>query len=84
MRPSIRGADNRFIGAGYGVPSAGMVEAVHMLARLEGILIDPVYSGKGIAGMISTLRANAFKLDEDIIFIHTGDSAALFNYRWAF
>ena len=77
-------ADDRFIGAGYGVPTAGMVEAVQMLARLEGILIDPVYTGKGMAGMISMLRANAFAPDEDVIFIHTGGSAALFSYRWAF
>jgi L-cysteate sulfo-lyase len=61
-----------------------MVEAVRMLARLEGILIDPVYTGKGMAGMISMLRANAFAPDEDVIFIHTGGSAALFSYRWAF
>lgn len=77
-------ADDRFIGAGYGVPTASMVEAVRMLARLEGILIDPVYTGKGMAGMISMLRANAFGPDEDVIFIHTGGSAALFSYRWAF
>ena len=77
-------ADDRFIGAGYGIPTAGMVEAVRMLARLEGILIDPVYTGKGMAGMISMLRANAFAPDEDVIFIHTGGSAALFSYRWAF
>ena len=77
-------ADDGFIGAGYGQPTEGMVEAVQMLARNEGILIDPVYTGKGMAGMIAMLRAGAFGSDEDVIFVHTGGSAALFGYRWAF
>ena len=77
-------ADDNFIGAGYGVPTDSMLEAVQMLAGCEGILLDPVYTGKGMAGMISMLRAKAFAPDEDVIFIHTGGSAALFSYRWAF
>jgi L-cysteate sulfo-lyase len=77
-------ADDHFIGAGYGLPTDSMLEAVQMLASGEGILMDPVYTGKGMAGMISMLRAKAFAPDEDVIFIHTGGSAALFSYRWAF
>lgn len=77
-------ADDRFIGPGYGLPTEGMIEAVQMLARTEGILIDPVYTGKGMAGMISMVRAGRFMHDEDVIFIHTGGAAALFGYRWAF
>ncbi len=77
-------ADDHFIGAGYGVPTDSMLEAVQMLASCEGILMDPVYTGKGMAGMISMLRAKAFAADEDVIFIHTGGSVALFSYRWAF
>jgi L-cysteate sulfo-lyase len=77
-------ADDGFIGAGYGLPTAGMLEAVQMVARLEGILIDPVYTGKGMAGLIAMLRAGRFAADEDVIFVHTGGAAALFGYRWAF
>ena len=77
-------ADDRYIGAGYGQPTAGMLEAVQMLARLEGILIDPVYTGKGMAGLIAMLRAGQFAADEDVIFVHTGGAVALFGYRWAF
>ncbi len=78
-------ADDRFIGPGYGLATETMVEAVKMLARNEGILMDPVYTGKGMAGMIAMIRSGEFfKSDENIIFIHTGGAAALFGYRWVF
>ncbi len=77
-------ADDGFVGAGYGLPTPAMLEAVRLLARTEGVLMDPVYTGKGMAGMISMLRAKTFDSDEDVIFVHTGGSAALFAYRWAF
>jgi L-cysteate sulfo-lyase len=77
-------ADDRFIGAGYGIPTEGMVEAVTMLARTEGILADPVYTGKGLAGLLAMVRAGRFQPDEDVIFVHTGGAAGLFGYVWAF
>lgn len=73
-------ADDRFIGAGYGMPTDGMVEAVTMLARTEGILADPVYTGKGLAGLLAMVRAKRFQPDEDVIFVHTGGAAGLFGY----
>ncbi|MEN9628967.1 MAG: hypothetical protein RJA10_2194 [Pseudomonadota bacterium] len=73
-------ADDRFIGGGYGVPTDGMVEAVTMLARTEGILADPVYTGKGLAGLLDMVRNGRFDPDEDVIFVHTGGSAGLFGY----
>jgi L-cysteate sulfo-lyase len=57
-----------------------MVEAVTMLARTEGILADPVYTGKGLAGLLEMVRAGRFQSDEDVIFVHTGGSAGLFGY----
>jgi len=77
-------ADDRFIGAGYGIPTDSMVEAVTMLARTEGILADPVYTGKGLAGLLEMVRAGRFQPDEDVIFVHTGGSAGLFGYVSAF
>jgi L-cysteate sulfo-lyase len=77
-------ADDGYIGGGYGVPTDSMIEAVELVARREGILLDPVYTGKAMAGMIGMLRGRRFGADEDVIFIHTGGSAALFGYRWAF
>jgi L-cysteate sulfo-lyase len=72
------------VGGGYGIPTAGMVEAVTLLARTDGILLDPVYSGKGMAGLIDLIRKGRFKRDENVVFVHTGGSAALFGYQDAF
>lgn len=73
-------ANCNYVGDGYGVPTESMNEAVMMLARLEGLLFDPVYSGKGLAGMIDLVRKGEFKDVSNIVFLHTGGSAALFAY----
>lgn len=73
-----------YVGGGYGVPTEGMVEAVTLLARHEGLLLDPVYSGKGMAGLIDLIRKGHFKPEENIVFLHTGGSVALFGYPDAF
>src|SRR5262249_34724824 len=65
---------------GYGQPNPGMVEAVKLLARLEGILFDPVYTGKAMAGLIGMIRGGQFTKDETVAFIHTGGMPALFAY----
>jgi L-cysteate sulfo-lyase len=57
-----------------------MNDAVMLLARLEGLLFDPVYSGKGLAGMIDLVRQGYFSDARDIVFIHTGGVAGLFGY----
>jgi L-cysteate sulfo-lyase len=69
-----------YVGEGYGIPTEGMREALKMLARLEGLLFDPVYSGKALAGMIDLIRQGEFKRGENLLFLHTGGSAALFGY----
>ncbi len=70
-----------YVGGGYGVPTDGMIEAVRLFARHEGILLDPVYSGKGAAGLIDLIRKGYFKKGENVVFVHTGGSAGLFAYR---
>jgi len=77
-------ANGDYFGEGYGVPTEGMVEAVKMLARYEGILLDPVYAGKGFAGLIDLVRNGYFKAGENVVFVHTGGSASLFAYPRAF
>ena len=72
-------ANCNYVGDGYGVPTESMNEAVLMLARTEGLLFDPVYSGKGLAGMIDLIR-NGTLGGGNIVFLHTGGSAALFAY----
>jgi L-cysteate sulfo-lyase len=69
-----------YVGAGYGVPTEGMVEAVHMLAQQEGILLDPVYSGKAMAGMIDLIRKGVLARGETVVFLHTGGAVGLFGY----
>jgi D-cysteine desulfhydrase len=65
----------------YSVPNAGMVEAVQMLARTEAILLDPVYTGKVMAGLIGLTRSGYFRTDENVLFIHTGGATALHAYE---
>jgi L-cysteate sulfo-lyase len=69
-----------YVGDGYGVPTPEMNEAVLMLARLEGLLFDPVYSGKGLAGMIDLVSSGHFSDTRSILFVHTGGVAGLFGY----
>jgi L-cysteate sulfo-lyase len=69
------------VGPGYGLPTEEMREAVRLLARTEGILLDPVYSGKGFAGLIAQIKQGAYAPDDHIVFVHTGGSAALFGYK---
>mgnify|MGYP001815751356 FL=1 len=73
-------ADCNYVGPGYGEPTAGMNEAVLMLARTEGLLFDPVYSGKALAGMIDYVREGRFTPGQKIVFLHTGGVAGLFAY----
>ncbi len=69
-----------YVGPGYGISTDGMREAVLMLAQLEGLLFDPVYSGKGLAGMIDLVRQGHFSDTDNIVFLHTGGSVGLFGY----
>ena len=73
-------ANSDYIGDGYGLPTDLMVEAVKLMAQSEGILLDPVYSGKAFAGLVDLIRKGHFKKDENVVFLHTGGSAALFAY----
>ena len=73
-------ADCNYIGPGYGQPTDEMNEAVLLLARTEGLLFDPVYSGKALAGMIDYVRQGRFDKSQRIVFLHTGGAAGLFAY----
>ena len=77
-------ANTDYVGDGYGIPTPGGMEAIAMFAELEGILLDPVYSAKGAAGLIDLIRKGRFKKGERVVFLHTGGAAALFGYTAAF
>lgn len=65
----------------YGVPNEEGMEAVILLARLEGIFLDPVYTGKAMAGLIEGIAQNRFRRQGPIVFVHTGGAPALFAYH---
>lgn len=77
-------ANTDYVGAGYGIPRADTLEAIQLFAQLEGILLDPVYSGKGAAGLIDLVRKGHFKKGQRVVFLHTGGAAGLFGYDAVF
>ncbi len=71
---------DEYVGGGYGVPTAGGVAAIRLTARTEGILLDPVYTGKAFAGYLDLLRWGPLQTGRDVMFLHTGGTPALFAY----
>jgi L-cysteate sulfo-lyase len=69
-----------YAGAAYGLPTEQMRDAVRLAARQEGIILDPVYTGKAFAGLIDLVRQGRFTSDQTIVFLHTGGAPALFAY----
>ena len=76
-------ANDKYCQAGYGVFGEGEREAIHLFASNEGLLLDPVYTGRAAAGMIDLIRKGFFKKDETVLFWHTGGQPALFADRYA-
>lgn len=70
-----------YVGEGYGITTPETIEAIELFARCESILLDPVYSGKGAAGLIDLIRRGAFDESQNLVFVHTGGSQALFAYN---
>ena len=70
-----------YVGPGYSLPTPEMVEAVTLVARTEAILLDPVYTGKSFAGLIGLVRKGRFKKGQNVVFVHTGGSPALYHYK---
>jgi L-cysteate sulfo-lyase len=76
-------ANGDYVGPGYGMPTAGTLEAIRLAALHEGLLLDPVYTGKAMAGLIDLCRNGFFSKDQTVVFLHTGGAAALFAYERA-
>jgi len=70
-----------WVGPGYSLPTPEMVEAVRMVAGVEGILLDPVYTGKAMAGLIGLIRRGEFAKGQNVLFLHTGGAPALYAYQ---
>ena len=76
--------DDRYLGPGYGKTTPEMFEAISAAASLEGLLLDPIYSGKCFAGLIGLVRSGTFDRDSNVVFLHTGGVPALFGYTSLF
>jgi 1-aminocyclopropane-1-carboxylate deaminase/D-cysteine desulfhydrase-like pyridoxal-dependent ACC family enzyme len=72
--------DDGYIGEAYGVPTAAGTEALKLLARSEGIILDPVYTDKGLSGLIGWIRQGRLSRDDTVVFLHTGGVPALFAH----
>jgi L-cysteate sulfo-lyase len=81
-REDVR-ANCDYVGPGYGLPTPGMWSALTQVAQTEGILLDPVYSGKGMHGLIDLIGKGFFGKHENVVFLHTGGSVGLFGYQHA-
>jgi len=72
--------NDRYLGKGYGILSASEVEAIRLMAKTEGILLDPVYTGKAMAGLVDLVSSGEIGSNETVLFWHTGGIPALFAY----
>ncbi|MBI1185894.1 MAG: D-cysteine desulfhydrase [Alphaproteobacteria bacterium] len=77
-------ARDEWVGPGYSLPTDEMIDAVKRFASLEGVLLDPVYTGKAAAGLIGMARRGEFAAGERVLFVHTGGAPALFAYQSLF
>jgi 1-aminocyclopropane-1-carboxylate deaminase/D-cysteine desulfhydrase-like pyridoxal-dependent ACC family enzyme len=80
LDPGALQVDDRFLGDGYAVLTEAEREAIRLAARSEGILLDPVYTGKAMAGLIAMVRCGEIDPGERVLFWHTGGTPALFAY----
>jgi D-cysteine desulfhydrase len=69
---------DEYVGPGYALPTPEMVESVKLMARTEGILLDPVYTGKAAAGLIDLIQKGTFKPEDNILFVHSGGASSLY------
>ncbi|GJE62012.1 D-cysteine desulfhydrase family protein [Methylobacterium trifolii] len=84
LTPGQIAIDGSHRGRGYGIPTPGMLEAVRLMARTEGLLLDPVYSGKAFGGLLHDVRAGRYRPGDAVLFVMTGGVPGIFAYKGAF
>jgi 1-aminocyclopropane-1-carboxylate deaminase/D-cysteine desulfhydrase-like pyridoxal-dependent ACC family enzyme len=72
---------DEYVETAYGEPSPGGLAAMRLAAHTEGLMLDPIYTGKAMAGLIGHAREGRFTSDDVVVFLHTGGSPALFAYH---
>jgi len=83
LQPAAIRIDSGYLGEGYGLPTTATLRAIHQVASLEGVLLDPVYSGKAMSGLISKIGQGELDGTSDVVFLHTGGTASLPVYASA-
>lgn len=83
LSPDDIRVNDDYIGPGYGIPTSAGIEAIRLVAQTEGIMLDPVYSGKAMAGLIDLIRRGQIKRQHRVLFLHTGGAPSLFAYHSA-
>lgn len=73
--------EDAYIGEGYTKPYQELRDIIYLLARLEGIFLDPVYTGKAMVGLVNMIKQKRFRPDQNIVFLHSGGAPELFNYH---
>ncbi len=73
--------DNNYVGEKYGAPTLKGIQATRLLAKKEGIILDPVYTAKGFAALIDYVKKGIIKKNQNVIFVFTGGSPAVFAYN---
>ncbi len=81
LAPDEVEVNDSYVGEGYGITTEGCIEAIKLVAKTEGIFLDPIYTGKAMAGLIDLIKKGRFKRSDTIVFIHTGGIPALFAYH---
>ena len=81
VKPEEFEVNDSYIGEGYGIPTKECIDAIRLVAQTEGIFLDPVYTGKAMAGLIDLIKRGRFKSTDTVVFIHTGGIPALFAYH---
>lgn len=84
VKPNDVVLNEDYAGEAYEMPTSEALNAIRLVAQTEGILLDPIYTGRAMAGLISLIRQGHFEKGDNIVFIHTGGTPALFPYRREF
>ncbi|NHJ46551.1 MAG: D-cysteine desulfhydrase family protein [Asgard group archaeon] len=85
IKLSVKDSDiiiyDQYFGEGYGIPNQELVNTVKLVAKLEGVFLDPVYNGKAMVGLIDLISKDTFSKDSNILFLHSGGGPAIFSYK---
>ena len=71
---------DKYYGKGYGIPTKELIDTLKIVAKLEGIFLDPVYNGKAMIGLIDLIKTEEIPSDSNVLFLHSGGNVAIFNY----